>query len=227
MRKILLFGLVVFMLSGCGTVYIEPISRDETPIIDNNTHGILVGSSSISGHYDGDAPTLPFGGVGSSNPRCYHYNIFFQSVDPSETRLLGDMSAVPSGGAKRGVSADHDFAVPDGIGFLQVLILPAGNYEVHHRNVYCGTTNYYLSDLQVPFTIEAGKASYIGEIQYRHEYGKSILGLAGFAGASVIVKDKMARDLPMLLEKYPFLHAYEISSLDIDWSRLYTPVEKR
>jgi len=225
-KNCLLVLVVSCVLAACsGTVTLKPVERGTVPIVDNATHGVLVGSAMFSGVYEGEAKTIPFGGIGSRRFRCQVYSMRYRSVDDREPRIFGNLSAIPSGGARWKPSDPRDYEVDKGLGFVNAIVLPAGKYEVWNYSTYCGVISYGMDGISVPFEVTAGQASYLGEIQYRHEFNES-LGIGGFDGSSVRVVDKMERDLPLLLERYSFLSDYEIVPLAADWRRLYVPIDE-
>ena len=179
----------------------------------------------MAGYYQGDLPVFPGTGVGSEYFRCGGYSLLYQMVGDGDQKFVGDLSAIPNSSRDRKPSDPYDYEVPDGVGYVQATVVPAGDYEVWHRGFYCGTTAYYAHDFRVPFTVEAGKANYIGEVRYLHQFDRSPLGNARFAGALVMVGDEFERDMPLLLEHYPFLKDLEIVRTKADWGLLYKTIE--
>ncbi len=214
------------LLTACtGTVTLPPIERGTEPVIDASTHGVVLSSSMMAGYYKGDLPIFPGTGVGSEYFRCYGYSLLYQKIGDDAKKFVGDLSGIPSMSRNRKPEDPFDYEVPDGVGYLQATVVPAGDYEVWFRNIVCGTVTYYAHDFRVPFTVAAGKANYLGEVRYLHRFDKSPLGSARFAGAMILVGDEFERDMPLFAERYPFLADYDVVRPSIDWTLLYETVE--
>ncbi len=226
MKQTALVLLMACVLTACtGTVTMQPVERGAEPVFDSETHGVVVASSAMAGYYQGELSVFPGTGVGSEYFRCQGYSLLYQRVGEDAKKFVGDLVAIPDLSRNRKASDPYDYEVPDGVGYVQATVVPAGNYEFWYRSIYCGTTNYYAHDFLVPFTVEAGKANYLGEVRYLHQFGRSPLGNARYEGSLLRVVDELERDLPLLHDQYPFLRDLETVRTEVDWSRLLVPVE--
>lgn len=92
--------------------------------------------------------------------------------------------------------------------------LPAGDYEFHQYEFF-RNSNMHRPDGAVsvtwkakkefsyPFSVEAGKATYVGDFCADAITTKNFLGLVRFQGGKWAVTDQRARDLPLLRNRLP------------------------
>jgi hypothetical protein len=90
----------------------------------------------------------------------------------------------------------------DETGEVNVVSLPPGNYEINcagfYQNMGMSESTWACEkDFSVPFTIETGKATYIGNFQGITVRGKNIFGIRVEAGGYYVVRNKAERDLPL------------------------------
>lgn len=97
-----------------------------------------------------------------------------------------------------------DFSGAEGKGTLFVARLPAGQYEVISagiENAPMGgwAAHVYTADAgSVPFHVEAGKATYLGQFLSHLRMGYDAHRIPEVKGAYFVVSDQLPRDLPLL-----------------------------
>jgi hypothetical protein len=100
------------------------------------------------------------------------------------------------GGDAKGDVSLHTLRNPldwrDPRGRLVVIELPAGSYEFYN---WAGLRARSTDRFSIPFSIEPGKATYLGNVHF-----DVFSGVYG-----VRVSDRSSRDLPALFERYPNL----------------------
>jgi hypothetical protein len=107
----------------------------------------------------------------------------------------------------------------DGEGQVQIQHLEPGKYEIYTFNITKGwglggtQTTMPSKDFSIPFTVEAGKALYIGEFMLVHGPSDS---------PQFIVSDKHERDIPIAQKQDPNLRPTAISVFDV--SQLRNPL---
>lgn len=99
--------------------------------------------------------------------------------------------------------------------------LEPGNYEVYSYEIYAaggaGTLTWGPAhgDFSIPFTIETGKATYIGDFAGIRLTGKGFFGAKVTAGGLIVVKDEQARDIPVAQKQMPDLPPVTVSVTDV------------
>lgn len=100
-----------------------------------------------------------------------------------------------------------DVAEPKARGTVFVGHLPVGNYELFQVNFFIngaqfGTTEFSArEDFSVPFKIEEGKSTYLGEFIAYYTIGKNLFGFPIPVGGYYVVSDKSQRDISILSKK--------------------------
>lgn len=156
-----------FLLSSCSTT--SGISRD-FKLNPSGTDGLVVGTitySSFTGSYS----------VGWSSPdgkAAFWASVGFANWPPLGPEFDDDL------GAKGGTFAT---------------IVPAGTYTIGRWRIQQGMTIYAPSSpMAIPFTVDAGKVTYIGSFHF----DKSDV---------VSLEDRSSRDLPILRSRYQAVSA--------------------
>jgi hypothetical protein len=97
-----------------------------------------------------------------------------------------------------------DFTIDDADGSVFSAHLPPGNYELFNVRFFenrgsMGTTTFTSKvDFSVPFSVEEGKATYLGQFVGKRLVGKNILHLPVSAGGYYVVSDQVERDIAIL-----------------------------
>lgn len=120
-----------------------------------------------------------------------------------------------------GIQFPKDIVDENTEGALFFYQLPAGEYEFHNYEIilaggYSTSTWTAKEPYSIPFEIQAGKVSYLGEIKSRGLKGKNLLGMSVSAGIVFNILDNEARDTGMLRQKYP----------DYNWDSVVNSVPK-
>ena len=103
-------------------------------------------------------------------------------------------------------------------GFVVVKKLPPGQYEIYNYGIdgtnFVSTIHWQSrTNFSIPFTIEAGKATYIGNFA-RGCWCKRSTAVADFLGYFTI-SDKSARDIPIARAKDPSLTDINVDVADV------------
>lgn len=177
------------LLSGCFTA--ASLSPSLTTPAGGET-GLVFGSIGVSS----TAPTIDFSSLQFGRAA-------FQAQRPSEFLFhspVGIAGALLSPLYRTPV----DFSEPTGKGTLFVARLPAGNYEVLSATIANAPfggwgAHVYSSDAGgVPFHVEAGKATYLGQFLGHLQMGRDRHGVPVVTGAYFVVTDRLQRDLALL-----------------------------
>lgn len=102
--------------------------------------------------------------------------------------------------------------------------VPAGNYNVSgwsvtDRAVSADVTFRNRLQMEVPFQVRSGEATYIGRINAVTVYGKNILGMQVPGEALVIITDEFGKDLSRIVSEYPAIKRAGIRKSNV--SELY------
>jgi hypothetical protein len=86
--------------------------------------------------------------------------------------------------------------------------LPAGRYEIYNytlfqRGPFGGTTYSARQDFSLAFSVEPGRATYVGEYFVRPDTGRTGFGVATTQGAIFAVGEQRARDLNFARQQWP------------------------
>nr|WP_298165780.1 hypothetical protein [uncultured Pseudomonas sp.] len=92
-----------------------------------------------------------------------------------------------------------------GVGSLFALALKPGDYEIYYMRLQSGGSQMWSKrEFSVPFSIEAGKAFYIGDFR------SSCLSRSLARGQCHFLYDsRIERDKPLLMKKFPYLPAIQ------------------
>lgn len=115
------------------------------------------------------------------------------------------------------VSTEDDLAPFGAHGAVIMKELPAGEWEVNtFRLETHGRWRWWpVREFSIPFTIRPGRATYIGSYQPVGHMYKNWLGLELVGGASFVVTDQSARDIPIAQAKKPGLGPVDIEVFDV------------
>lgn len=183
-----LYLTMFLFLAGCAESNVRP--SYSLVQAQSQGHGLLVGSLSV-GKYDSAYPA--------------DINYFIQPVGtPEGPHLYIPHLNVISGCDTLNVG-DSDFK--DVCARLFVVDLPAGDYDITGWNIDNGLKTYITPRQWVParFTIQAGKATYIGNIHMGIAVGQNVFTIHIIAGGWAFLHDERARDIPVLKQRYPTL----------------------
>jgi hypothetical protein len=143
---------------------------------------------------------LVFGSI--ANGEGIHYSVFglryraVGSKEEGEFRYMHDWMHI--------ANTKSDFERDDAEGSVFSAHLPPGNYELFNVRFFenrgsMGTTTFTSKvDFSVPFSVEEGKATYLGEYVGQRLTGRSIIYLPVSAGGYYVVSDQMERDIAIL-----------------------------
>jgi len=115
-------------------------------------------------------------------------------------------------------SDKNDFVGTDEGGMMFTRSRTPGDWEVYSFAVTTGNGAIFWvkNDFSIPFTINSGRATYIGDFKTVGTTYRSLLGITMPGGARMIVTDRSARDLPIAQAKKPDLGSVDISVFDVD-----------
>jgi hypothetical protein len=86
--------------------------------------------------------------------------------------------------------------------------LPAGEYAIEGWQLHCGAAHIAsTAPVDIPFTVEPGKAIYLGNFHFRET--AHVVRL--ITAASLTLQDKAERDLPALAAEFPVLASNPLS----------------
>lgn len=130
------------------------------------------------------------------------------------------------GGGFMVASDQPDFIKSDSHGAVFTMKLPAGTYEIYSFGLFQsgGFGGWYgsMREFSVPFTIEGGKITYVGEYIIRRVPGGNVEGLNAIGastGAYLEFDDQQARDLAIARQKWPDFAAASVVSGTPDLSQ--------
>lgn len=98
--------------------------------------------------------------------------------------------------------------------------LPAGKYYIMNWSMMTGTSQYIIGPrtwVPIPFTIEAGKATYIGNIHLKLEHGTNHFGWPMIAAGFPITRNLRERDIPVFERMFPKLQPEDIDYQPIEF----------
>lgn len=193
-RRILI-GLLLFLVAGC--VSSGPASGPPGDTIFAN--------SATSGKYAGaDAGYLILALAAQKGTAYNDYKLFFRKRDRSIDGSVWWGQGNPFDQRK----LDLDDSVETGI--VDVRRLPPGDYEIFNFLVFMNAGTVQESwrskqDFSIPFSIEPGRATYVGEFDAAKLTGKGLFGMTVPDGAYFVLSDKTARDVAIARQKEPGL----------------------
>jgi len=173
--RILLSAMVVVLVAACGNV-----SRNYR-FDPGGTNGLVVGSISYES------------GLGR----------YFLTAESSETSRKYDFGFGCPVWPCTQPADDAAFSngeVPEQRGGGFVVAVPEGTYRITGWRVQQGSIASRSEDpVDIEFTVERGKASYLGNLHFDSDW------------ADVRLRDRAGRDLPLLHAKYPVLQSAELA----------------
>ena len=95
----------------------------------------------------------------------------------------------------------------DVCGHVFIVSLPAGQYYIAKWDANSGSLMYGPRAWKpVPFTVQAGRATYVGNIHFGVLLGPdTFLGKHSLIALGPVLDDQSARDIRMLQQRYPWL----------------------
>ncbi len=140
--------------------------------------------------------------------------LVYASLSTSDEYLYGPIATfrLKQGGIIKSREEDNPLLgtlkpseLQDDYGRLVVLELPAGKNSLNHWVVTHGTTQYFSKE-DVPemvFTVEPGKAVYLGNLHIHTSLGKNFIGHQIIVDLLPEIRDRSQRDLEMFRARYP------------------------
>jgi hypothetical protein len=104
-----------------------------------------------------------------------------------------------------------DFSSTDGNGYVKALRMPSGSYAITNFSVVQGNVRFSArASFSIPFTVEKGKITYLGEyLAYMDK--KPIHSLSSrFFFSRMVVQDRQARDIEVMTKRMPEIAAYPV-----------------
>lgn len=180
MRATLL--LLVAFLSGCAT----PIPTD----YNGSDAGMVVVGLGVRGYTRFQNIALLFRRASAPETK------------PSEAGRLNYRYRGTFGGER----ADYNFEDHEERGVVVVARLPAGDYVLHNfdlfMNLGISTRSYFSQNpVEIPFTVKAGTAVYLGNFQLTELQGKNFLGMSVASGGFFAIEDRSSEELPIATRK--------------------------
>jgi hypothetical protein len=101
-----------------------------------------------------------------------------------------------------GPKADFDSASNRGV--VGSVRLAPGEYEFYNFLASIGNTDYSArNDFSIPFTVDAGSVTYLGEFSFAAHWTKGLFGLEAPSLPVVSIADQQARDIPIIKTRVP------------------------
>lgn len=183
MTRIALALVVALLLAGC-----MPKEAVRMPAGLQNYTGVRAGQ--VFGSI-GAAPNAPFSSVA----------LLFRRIgtnDPGRFVFAHDSLA---GGVPLDITENRTR------GTVFATRLPAGDYELFQVSFFINRAQFGSStftakeEFSIPFKIEEGRSTYLGEFISYHTTGKNFFGMSIPAGGYFVVADKLQRDAEILSKK--------------------------
>ncbi len=172
--------LLAFILSGCATPNLDRAYSTK----ETSNNGVIIASLTKTGHGHWP-PGYNFKNIDGSNKGILKFD------QDMFDRITSDYSGLD--------------------GKLIVLELPAGEYQIYRWFISQGYIGLESVDgFDIRFTVEPGKAFYIGELNNDRDAG-GLLGM-GLGRMSFNVKDGRGRDLKVVEKLYPNLASTDIQT---------------
>lgn len=187
-----LASVMMLFVTGCGMMpsVLMPVGQ-AMPAAPGQ--GVVIVSVTENGFFNTDATgVIP-----------WHPQVWFRGVGAQERHSFpGYREAVQL----TPISAD----IPNVLGKLAVLQLPAGDYDVSdwyvvQRDGIVSNTYKPNQTFSMPFHVEAGKAIYLGDIAFKFLEGGNVFGVTALSGIELKVLDAFDRDVPLFKTLYPSL----------------------
>lgn len=153
-------------------------------------------------NYSGDKAGQVFGTLGSFRKTPFSsVSIFFRQLGSKDSgRFYFAYDGILGG-------PPVDVEESNARGTVFVGRLPAGDYELFQINFFInrgqfGTTTFSSrEEFSIPFKVEEGKSTYLGEFIAYHTTGKNFFGMTIPGGGYYVVADKSERDMTILSKK--------------------------
>lgn len=167
---------------------------------------------------DGGVLIFSSGSIGEESG----FKLFYRKVGaPSGYRGFGGDGSIYYDTRSLFISRSADFKGHEE-GQVTTVRLEPGNYEVYNYQIYAaGGAGMTLTwgpshgDFSIPFAIETGKATYIGDFAGIRLTAKDWLGAKVTNGGLIVVKDEQARDIPIAQKQMPDLPPVTVSVTDV------------
>lgn len=116
---------------------------------------------------------------------------------------LGHRKIVAS--ARNGWDFSVEPAFGKAYGRVYVLRFPAGINQLDHWSMNDGFNNFYPEGPLPPlaFEVKPGSVTYLGNLHGKLRWGQNLFGGNVVVGAITEVRDESARDLELVLQRYP------------------------
>ncbi len=101
-----------------------------------------------------------------------------------------------------------------------VMRLPAGDYEITGWQVIHpapGGSTFFMNrhEIKIPFTVKAGRTTYLGQTKTLTLWGKNILGIPVPAASYVVITDNFSADASKITKKYPSISRKSIQRSNV------------
>ncbi len=206
MFRLVLLCFTLFT-TGCVTNSLVPQPITEADL--SETNGVLVGSFSRD----------------PSGPKYYSQTFRFKNVSTGKEHSV---SSQPSFNMFSGKTSD-DFKLSNSHGGVFALSLPAGEYTFHNFRLY--QSNGYFEQnwtsqepYSIPFSIQANKVNYVGEIKLSPLTAKNVFGIKVQAGGVWIISDQKNRDFGVIATKHPEIPLNQVVSVIPERKEIFTPL---
>lgn len=173
---------------------------------------IVLGSRAQANDGDGtlivtlNCPTLH----GAPTGFFFKYDIDVQNLD------TGDHRNVPWSNGLFNASP-NDLASVGGNGTVVTWGLHPGRYAVTYYDLKGGMLEFFPDDsFSIPFTIRAGRSTYIGSYQPISGTRNGLFGAQVVWGAHFVITDESARDIPIARAKNTTLGPVDVEVFDVD-----------
>lgn len=117
---------------------------------------------------------------------------------------------------------EPDYKSDEEAGILHVATLPPGQYELFKVGAHLGGGGFFSKDpFSIPFTVNAGEVTYLGNFQANRTPIRRFLGLPGYGGPYFVVADRMTSELELAEKKSALkFHAVSNATPDVDNLRI-------
>lgn len=178
-----------------------------------STQGVKNIAPEIPKDYSGPDAGYLIVSLGAS-PKTHYttYTLFFR---PKHENMSGNVYYRQEGNIFFPRS-ERDFDDPNGNGIVYVHRMPAGEYTVVNFRIWQNSGRvqrhfYPKEPFSIPFVIEPGVATYIGEFLADGITGKNFIGMNVPAGAIFKIANKQDRDIPVAKKKYPEIQNIKVA----------------
>jgi hypothetical protein len=97
-----------------------------------------------------------------------------------------------------------DFKTAASRGVVGSIRFAPGDYELYNFLVHFPSRDVVAREpFSIPFKVEAGKVTYIGEYLFAAAYGENFFGMTVPAYPLIMTSDKQARDVPIFRSRNP------------------------